>query len=137
MVTYRNCQRYEKGRHDSGNRGHCVMFLSEFMLICARSSWLYFRIMKQSSNRDSWDETCNHDEQYLMKLRQRICARGEVQFNIKQSSSILWLWSLRGFETILYSQTCQRADWCGQKIWRYGFDISFSNRIKTSHYISQ
>jgi hypothetical protein len=41
---------------------HCVVLLSEFMLICARSWWLsslYFRIIKWTSNRD---DTCNHDE---------------------------------------------------------------------------
>ena len=42
-------------------RSHCVMFLSEFMLICTRSQWLsslYFRIMKQPSSGNSWQLHC-------------------------------------------------------------------------------
>ena len=88
---------------------HCVVLLSEFMLICARSWWLsslYFRIIKWTFNRD---DTCNHDENIQWSWdKVKGFVHGEVQFNIKQRPSILWLWSLPGFQTIV---SCQTMHW--------------------------
>jgi hypothetical protein len=83
-----------------------VIVLSGFMFICARSRWLtslYFRIitgytkiriaeMKRATTMSNIE--WNWDKGFV---------QGDVLFNIKQSqrSSILWLWSLLGFQTIL------------------------------------
>jgi hypothetical protein len=52
--------------------------LCQFLHVRCEFLWLsslHIRIMKWSSKRDSWSEICHHDEDYFMRLRQRICAR--------------------------------------------------------------
>jgi hypothetical protein len=63
-LEYRQKSGHSLSRYDclEPSWRYCVVLLSEFMLICARSWWLsslYFRIIKWTSNRDG---TCNHDE---------------------------------------------------------------------------
>jgi hypothetical protein len=59
-------------------KSHCVMFLSEFMLICTRSGWGHIVF-----SYNEWNVKTTMNE-YLTKLRQRICARwGTVQHQTK------------------------------------------------------
>jgi hypothetical protein len=103
--------------------------------LCYVFAWGYVNLRVQRSRWLSSDETCNHDEQYLMKLRQRICARWE-QLDIKQRSSILWLWSLPGFQTSyidrLWWDTCKK--WAMTNVIRY-LRVFFVTSVYICEYI--
>jgi hypothetical protein len=113
----------------------CYVFVRVYVNLSRWLSSLYFRIMKWSSNRDSWDETCNHDGLYLMKLRQRICARwGTVQ----HQTNAFYFVALKfaGIPRLSYLDRLWRLPGGGrggldQKLWLYQFVVIFNAYDKT------